>query len=79
MIVLGDAIHVIIVHAEPPGVPAHQGHIDLLQEVEVGIGLVEFEGRPGQDGRLSDLGSNGMTDLGDDTLIVDRVGQHAIV
>ncbi len=30
VVVLGQTVGVVVVHAEPPGVPAHQWHIDLL-------------------------------------------------
>ncbi len=78
VVVLRQAVHVIVVHAEPPGVPTYQRHVDLAQKIDVGIGLVELERCPGQDGRFSHFRPEGMADLGDDALVVDRVGQHAV-
>ncbi len=40
VVILRQTVGVVVVHAEPPGIPTHQGHIDLLQKVQIGVGLV---------------------------------------
>ena len=78
VVVLRQTIGVVVVHAEPPGVPAHQRHIDLLQKVQVGVGLVQLERGPGHDGRLGDLGAERVVNIGDDSFVVDGIGDHAV-
>ncbi len=79
MIILHNAVRVVVVHAEPPVVVADKLRVNLREEGQIGVHLVELERRPPRERRLRDRRRNRERPFGDDTLVIDRIGDHAVV